>query len=774
MGNLREIEWPKGRRFKSNTRWEPAGFFSDCLCNSTQFDLMLGFFSSSAINLLSDSFAIFIANGGRMRMIINDVLSDEDQKAISSGMSNKSFVPAFDLTNIENLLMTLSERGQHFFDCLSYLIRENRIEIQIVRPKGGGGIAHNKCGLFFDEEGNKVAFEGSCNFSRTALIENNESFSVFCSWDGETDCDRIADIAEDFDRTFSGGNEFIEYIDPSDLKTSILSSYKSKDLAKLLDDEKKIIDSRLKTDLTPSLKRSLKRARDKVERLMVLQQSKTVACEDENEYETPHFPYPSGPRDYQKEAFENWKNNKQRGLFAMATGTGKTLTALNCLLEIYQRKGYYKAIILVPTLTLVEQWKNECQKFGYSRVIKVSSKNASWREDIRRVQFDEQQCQDDDNVSFIIIATYSSFARQNVFDMLNGFSRSQMLLIADEAHNMGAPGILKKLGSISYLRRIGLSATPERQFDEQTNRRLGHFFGAEEKYTYEYSMEEAIRNGVLCRYYYYPHIVQLTDEEMEQYAELSSKISRYFNFNSGTFDKKDDILMALLLARKRIIHKAANKLPAFRQIITEHFEKQGSLKYTLVYVPEGTNPDEQGADIFEDHETINDDQDSEHLIDIYTQAVCEVEKYVTERKFTGDTKDRDRILDDFAAGRLQVLTSMKCLDEGVDVPRSELAIFCASTGNPRQFIQRRGRVLRTHKDKKYSYIHDLVVIPRVMPDTQSYRMEQALLAGELKRVYDFSSMSENPSQAQMELIDVMNYYGLNMFDNTHINHDTER
>ena len=149
MGNLREIEWPKGRRFKSNTRWEPAGFFSDCLCNSTQFDLMLGFFSSSAINLLSDSFAIFIANGGRMRMIINDVLSDEDQKAISSGMSNKSFVPAFDLTNIENLLMTLSERGQHFFDCLSYLIREKRIEIQIVRPKGGGGIAHNKCGLFF-------------------------------------------------------------------------------------------------------------------------------------------------------------------------------------------------------------------------------------------------------------------------------------------------------------------------------------------------------------------------------------------------------------------------------------------------------------------------------------------------------------------------------------------------------------------------------------------------------------------------------------------------
>ena len=212
----------------------------------------------------------------------------------------------------------------------------------------------------------------------------------------------------------------------------------------------------------------------------------------------------------------------------------------------------------------------------------------------------------------------------------------------------------------------------------------------------------------------------------------------------------------------------------YRKIIAERFDEHGSLKYTLVYVPEGSIPNDMRADIFDNRESISDDQDSIHLIDLYTRAVCDVDKYVTVRKFTGDTQDRDSVLGDFAAGRLQVLTSMKCLDEGVDVPRSELAIFCASTGNPRQFIQRRGRVLRTHKDKKYSYIHDLIVVPKVMSGTQSYRMEQSLLAGELKRVYDFSSMSENPSQAQMELLDVMNYYGLNLFDNTHITNDTER
>ena len=111
---------------------------------------------------------------------------------------------------------------------------------------------------------------------------------------------------------------------------------------------------------------------------------------------------------------------------------------------------------------------------------------------------------------------------------------------------------------------------------------------------------------------------------------------------------------------------------------------------------------------------------------------------------------------------------MKCLDEGVDVPRSELAIFCANTGNPRQFIQRRGRILRKHPDKYMAEIHDLVVAPEVNPGSDSYRMEQALLKGELKRVKNFSLLSENPSFSQVELHSVMEHYGLNMYNNEHI------
>ena len=227
--------------------------------------------------------------------------------------------------------------------------------------------------------------------------------------------------------------------------------------------------------------------------------------------------------------------------------------------------------------------------------------------------------------------------------------------------------------------------------------------------------------------------------------------------------------MGLLLARKRIIHKAANKLSAFKKIIEDRYERNGNVKYSLIYVPEGNKPDYfSDSDIFDKSEQVADDAVSDHLIDVYTEAVMKIDKYIAVRKFVSGQKDRDAILADFAKGRLQVLTSMKCLDEGVDVPRSELAIFCASTGNPRQFIQRRGRVLRTHPDKYMAEIHDLVVAPEVSTTSSSYKMEQSLLKGELMRVKNFSMLSENPSYSQMELKSVMEHYGLNMYNNDHI------
>lgn len=738
---LYEVEWAEDGTYRPGEYNSPEKFFNDCLENSKEFDLKLGYFSSGTISVLADGFATFISNGGRMRLVINHIVSDEDKEAISKGIHG-GVIDCFDLTNFEALRQTFDEYQQQFFECLAFLIYDKRIDIRIIKPRNKKGIAHTKSGQFRDGD-SITSFTGSANFTISGLFNNLEEISIDRSDSVDTRVQkRIQSQREDFDSIMEGKKKNVEYLSPDNLVSAIMSNYGDKDIEELLDVETKL--------------RKIKKERAIRER----QERLDMACED-FEIE-PRFPYPQGPREYQKTAFENWKNNGQKGLFAMATGTGKTITSLNCLFEIYQRKGYYKAIILVPTITLVNQWEQECRKFQFANITKVYSKNPTWRDEVERILFNEKyKTERDPEVSYIIISTYASYSREKVFNVLNGFDKKRLLLIADECHNMGSGSLVKRLKEIPYLRRIGLSATPERQFDDEGNKKLNKFFGSEEHYTYEYSMEEAIKNGVLCKYMYYPHLVRLTPDEMNVYVELSEKIAKYFNYNTETFDHIDEILKMLLLARKRIVHKAVNKLEAFKSIIEKRFEERGNLKYSLIYVPEGNKPDYVGAqDDFDKNESIDDDNDAEHLINIYTQAVAEVDDHVTVRKFVSGQKDRDEVLYDFAEGKLQVLTSMKCLDEGVDVPRSELAIFCSSTGNPRQFIQRRGRVLRTHPDKKMAELHDLVVLPEVNPYSDSYRMEQSLVRGELLRVRNFANLSENPSYSELELREVLDHYAL--------------
>lgn len=757
---LKEAYFSNIRHYVSRTKWEPAGFFSEGLCNSTSFNLKLGFFSSSAINLLADGFAAFLYNGGRMRMIINDILSTDDEAAIKKGLSADNIVDAFDLNDVEGMKEVLNERGRHFFDCLSWLIQRRRIEIKVIAPKCGFGISHFKCGYFSDSV-NQVAFEGSCNFSRTALLDNNESLSIFCDWDGEMDKMRSSVLAQDFEKTFAGNDETVRYIEANDLKDKITTIFKPKDIQRLLEEEKSIVVHQLQEKLPLTVARSLLRAKEKTEHIIAMKSQKQAdAAETIDE---PRFPYPSGPREYQEDAFKKWKDNNQKGLFAMATGTGKTITSLNCLLHIYNSRHYYKAIILVPTVTLVEQWKEECEKFNFDRIVCISSKNRDWHEELANIRLLESMDSTGDKHSYVIIATYASFAREKTFNELNCFPKKKLLLIADEAHNMGAPSIMNRLGAIRYLRRIGLSATPDRQFDDEGNTALRDFFGTSESSTYEFSMKEAIEKGFLCRYYYYPHLVRLTDTEMSEYLEISKKLAPMFNYGTGTFSKEDRVLTALLLKRKRILHKAANKIGVFRDILNERYSKQGNLKYTLVYVPEGNALDNASADMFDRKEDHEEEAFTNHLIDVYTQAIKNVSKQTTVKRFTSDTKDREATLRQFANGELEVLTSMKCLDEGVDIPRSELAIFCASTGNPRQFIQRRGRILRQHPDKRFAIIHDLVVAPEIGQDSSCYNMERSLLSGELKRVRDFALLSENADAAITELENILDYYKLSIF-----------
>ena len=753
-----EIIWPNHRRYKSRTEWEPVGFFSDCLCNATRFDLMLGFFSSSAISILANGFATFLYNGGKMRLIINDILTENDKNAIAKGINSEMSLPYFDLSDIENIYETLSERDKHFFDCISWLIRNNRIEIKIISPQEGLGISHTKSGVFYDGI-NVVGFDGSCNFSRTALIDNIESLTVSCDWDGSIEIAKINAIQKEIEQIIQEKDTTVSYVSVENIKTQLTNIAENKSLTDLLESEYNILQKHSQHITSVSIHKALEKAKDRLEAI-IEKVKNTNKCESTFTISTPCFPYPSGPREYQIAAFENWKSNTQKGLFAMATGTGKTITSLNCLLEIYKKTGCYKALILVPTITLVEQWEKECAKFNFGNVIKVCSKYSGWQTSLSNIRMLELS-NPDNKQSYIIISTYASFIRSDNFIELNQLPKKKLLLIADEAHNMGSGRIVKRLNDIKYLRRIGLSATPERQFDEEGNIRLMDFFGCDSSYTFEYSMEEAIQKGALCKYYYYPHLVKLTDDEMAEYIELSHRIAKIINRED---EDSKEILKRLLLKRKQIIHKARNKKDVFRNILKEYLDKTGTLKYTLVYVPEGNKPDDYTADIFDSYDTIKDDEDTVHLINEYTSIVRDLNPHIVVRQFTSESSDRDAMLKDFANGSIDVLTSMKCLDEGVDVPRSELAIFCASTGNPRQFIQRRGRVLRTHKEKRFAVIHDLVVIPDNNFDPSCQEIEKNLVSNEIRRVRDFAILSENCNDTLNVLDNILEQYQISLYN----------
>lgn len=750
---------PLHRRFKSGSEWEPIGFFSDSLCEAKTFDLMLGFFSSSAINILSDGFATFLYHGGQMRMIINDILSEDDKKAIMVGEESVE-LPYFDLHNIEKIQKTLSDRDKHFFECLSFLIRNNRIDIKIIAPKDQNGISHTKSGVFSDGT-NYIAFEGSCNFSRTALVENIESFTVTCDWDGPQAVANIEEIKRDFEETFSEQNDTVRYESVNDIKTRIVDTFGNKDATQLLIDEYKILKNKNNINLSATVKKVLKRARNNVEKILLSIKPNAIM------HKEPKYPYPDGPRkEYQEKAYNNWAS-KERGLFNMATGTGKTVTALNVLLHLYKKEQYYQAIIIVPTVTLVSQWENACHTFHFDNVIQFCSNNSDRIRDLDELINREELVSLGlaNEQSFVIITTYASFIKQSTFKKLNeSFDENKVLIIADECHNMGANNISKLLSYVNYKRRIGLSATPDRQFDDKGNEMINNFFGIENgEYTFLYTMKEAIDNNVLCHYYYYPHVVYLDDKEMKTYKNISSQIVKFFHPKEGVFTKDNPMLTSLLLKRKRIIHKASAKEGVFRQIIKDLYKQKKNLKYTLVYVPEGLKNDDV-ADVFEDSDSIPNDNEAKHLIDRYTAIVSSVSSSTTVVEFTANSKNRDVVLDKFAKGEIEVLTSMKCLDEGVDVPRSETAIFCASTGNPRQFIQRRGRILRTHPDKKMAVIHDLVVAPYISENEETFKMERNLLMNEIRRVKDFSSLSDNEIDTEIALDDLISHYHINFYN----------
>ncbi len=724
-------------RYSTGRKNLPLDFCELALSNSIKLDIGLGYFSTASINILSIGFAHFIYNGGKMRLYINQYLTEDDYTLLKNNQTVD--FEAYILQSFNALKITLSKRDEHFFSCLSYLIQQERIEIKIVIPKDGG-LAHEKFGVFTDANGDKVAFTGSMNLTAAALVKNIETIECTCSWKGEDNQECIAITEKDFTEIWNGINNNVMVFPAKKFCQEIVKTYPYVDADELLTQENELI-------------------KKIVGEATILNENPPIFHKKQD----PHFPdkYPDGARPYQIEAYKAWVKNEKQGIFAMATGTGKTVTSLNCALQEYRLDGLYQLLILVPTIALVEQWIDEITQFNFKNVISVFSENSQWRRQIVKL---EDKISRGKEINFFIVSTYQSFTNKD-FQQILPLLPDSMILIADEAHNVGSESVRSVFRKLHIKRRIALSATPNRIYDEEGTTELEGFFNDRPPYVYNFPMSRAIKEGRLMEYCYYPKMVYLDDDEMQQYIRISKQLLRLFDNTSKQF-KDSQKAKKMLMLRKSILHKATDKMSVFKEIITEI--GQDKLKYCFVYVPEG----KKMYDL--DEAVLYSNSDNDSGTDIYEETIIKkmldatknIFPNVTCNTYTGKNSkvERENILQGFENGQINVLFAMKCLDEGVDVPRAEYGIFASSTGNPRQFIQRRGRLLRKHAEKTFAHIYDMVVVPNFQSTYYSkefWNMERGLVKSELNRVAYFANLATNNyTGALQSLCDVAKFYDI--------------
>lgn len=446
--NFKDILFPDNYEYSSDTNDLPIEFYLNVLPRSKTIYLKLGYFSSSAIRVLAYGFAQFIYKGGKIKVVTNHFLYGSDKQLLEDNIASDDELEEKIILSLSRLKESLTSETEHFYNCIKYLIKNNRIEIIPVMLLPNK-MAHYKQGVFIDEENNSIFMDGSCNFTANGLLENGESISIYRSWGEDFEQRKVTNKTKDVISICKKQSSQYKYLDKSEVLDAISSLGKEKSIDELLKSEAELVNSYVnKTN-----SKVINKYKHELEKIIELEKNE------------PKFPFNSNPREYQEDAYKNWINNNCKGVFAMATGTGKTITSLNCLLNIYKDDGCYQAVIVVPGKTLLKQWIEEVNSFNFKNIIPASSDFPKWKtqvsELITSLLFDKQK-------SFVLITTYATFTNDK-FQKLFKKLPKQALLIADEAHNLGSPQVKKIIKDFHIEKRIALSATLARQFDEEGN-----------------------------------------------------------------------------------------------------------------------------------------------------------------------------------------------------------------------------------------------------------------------------------------------------------------
>lgn len=682
-------------------------FYNPVLKNAVLYQRSVGFFSSTALIELTKGISGLVKNKGKIQFIVSPYLSPEDIEAIEKGYEKRKV--------IEGALLREFKEPENYFqeerlNLLAHLIEEGTLELKVAftPPNKNTGMYHEKVGIIEDENGDKIVFTGSLNETINAFYNNYESIVVFTSW--EESKEYAEEMQRDFDLLWSGGDNDLEVIDFPKVVKDKIKICKKTEVHYDIDEEEKIEDIK------------------------------------EAERGNPRMPQGFILRDYQIEAIEHWKNNNYHGIFDMATGTGKTYTGLGAVVKLFEDKEKLAIIIVCPYQHLVEQWVEDIELFNMEPIIGYSaSRQKNWKQ---RLKDDVLDFNLGIIKSFCFVTTNATYSSKFVTEMMESLGKNTLLLV-DEAHNFGSGNLRKRLYSqIEY--RLALSATLERHGDEEGTEALKKYFGRK---CIEYDLKKAISDGKLTPYYYYPVLVFLDEEELAEYKDISYRISKECHKDKYGKLQVTEKGKMLLMQRARIVAGAKNKLGVLRDKMQDYKDDA----HILVYCGATRVP------TFEHDESEHDEEGERQIVAVSKILGNELGMKVTHFTSNESAQEREVIKRRFAITEpYQAIVAIKCLDEGVNIPSIRTAFILASTTNPKEYIQRRGRVLRLAKNKPYAVIYDFVTLATPLDEVNVYGVdfncERALAKRELVRIKEFGEIAMNSRDSDVLINDIIDAY----------------
>ena len=683
-------------------------FYTPVLQEAVLYQRSVGFFSSTALIELTKGIAGIVKNGGKIQFIVSPYLSQEDVNAIQKGYEKKKV--------IEQALLRKFKEPENYFqeerlNLLAHLIEDGHLEIKVAftPPNRSTGMYHEKVGILTDKFGDKIVFTGSLNETINAFYNNYESIVVFTSW--EESKLYAEEMQADFDSLWNNEDKDLEVIEFPDVLIEKIKVNQKPKVNYDIDEEEQIEEEAIKKGI-------------------------------------PRIPKGFELREYQKEAIEKWKQRDYCGIFDMATGTGKTYTGLGAVTKLFEEKKRLAIIIVCPYQHLVEQWVEDIELFNMLPTIGYSaSKQKDWK---KRLEDDVLDFSIGVIDCFCFVTTNATYSSKFVKEQMSYLGKDTLLLI-DEAHNFGSPNLRNKLyPTIEY--RLALSATLDRHGDEEGTDCLKHYFGEK---CIEYDLQRAIKEGKLTPYYYYPVVVYLDEEEIERYRDISYKASKECHKDKQGNVKITEKGKMLLLQRARIVAGAKSKLDELRNQMQQYKDDT----HILVYC--GATK----VQTFEYDESEYDEEGERQIVAVSKILGNELGMKVTHFTSNESAEEREIIKNKFAmADPYQAIVAIKCLDEGVNIPSIKTAFILASTTNPKEYIQRRGRVLRLAKNKPYAVIYDFVTLVKpldeVNPYSADYNCERALAKRELARIKEFGEISLNSRDSDELINDIECAYEL--------------